>query len=171
MLWNLWRKTILMRDFPFSRTTFSETVPFIFKIYMYVNPWPRTIPLCKNTSALMLRLSQNRRPTNGCRARSTSLWVHRNLLWQLSRDGNLNGLSMSHTMTASPKPSFRAPWRVGDAVVSRRNAGWTTSKSGHTCPCLNCSQGPPAEKTGRGSLLNRPSCPPNVPVNQGTELN
>ena len=26
--------------------------------------------------------------------------------------------------------------------------------------CQNCSQGPPAEKTGTGSLLNRPSCSP-----------
>ena len=35
-------------------------------------------------------------------------------------------------------------------------AGWTTSKSGHPCPCQNCSQKPHAEKTGKGSLLNRP---------------
>ena len=35
----------------------------------------------------------------------------------------------------------------------------------------NCSQGPPAEKTGRGSLLNRPSRSPDDPVGQGTELN
>ena len=40
------------------------------------------------------------------------------------------------------------------------NAGWTTSKSGHPCPCQNCSLGPPAKKTGSGSLLNRPSCSP-----------
>ena len=100
------------------------------------------------------------RPTTGCRSRSTPLRVRRNLFWQLSRDGNLHGLGMSHTMTASPKPSFRAPWRVGIAVVGRRNARWTTSKSGHPCPCLNCPQGPPAGKSGRGSLLNQPSCPP-----------
>ena len=31
--------------------------------------------------------------------------------------------SMSHATTASPKPSFRAPWTVGDAVVSRVNTG------------------------------------------------
>ena len=78
---------------------------------------------------------------------------------------------MSHTMTASPKPSFRAPWRVGYAVVGRGNAGWTTSKSGHPCPCQNRSQGPPAEKTARGSLLNRLSRPPDDPIGQGTELN
>ena len=32
----------------------------------------------------------NTRPTTGCGAISTSLWVHRNLFWQLSRDGNLH---------------------------------------------------------------------------------
>ena len=72
-------------------------------------------------------------------------------------------------MTASAKPSFRVPWRVGNAVVGRGNAGWTTSKSGHSCPCPNCSQWLPAEKTGRGSLLNL-SLPPNDPTGEGTEL-
>ena len=38
----------------------------------------------------------------GCRARSTSLWVHRNIFWQLSRDGSLNGSGTSHAMTVSP---------------------------------------------------------------------
>ena len=71
----------------------------------------------------------------------------------------------------SSKLSFRAPWKVDDAVVGRGNAGWTTSKSGHLCPCQNCSQGPPAEKTGGGSLLNRPSCPPDDQIGKGTELN
>ena len=33
-----------------------------------------------------------------------------------------------HAGMASPKPSFRAPWKIGDAVVGRGNAGWTTSK-------------------------------------------
>ena len=32
-------------------------------------------------------------------------------------------------------------------------------------------KGLPAEKTGRGSLLNRPSCPLDDPVSQGAELN
>ena len=47
----------------------------------------------------------------------------------ISENGNLHGSGMSHATTASPKPSFMAPWRVGNAVVSRENAGWTTSKS------------------------------------------
>ena len=62
--------------------------------------------------------------------------------------------------TAFPKPFIRAPWRAGDLMVSRGNAGWTTPKSGHPCPCQNCCQGPPTEKAGRGSLRNRPLCPP-----------
>ena len=55
--------------------------------------------------------------------------------------------------------------------VSRGNAGLTTSKSGHPFPCQNCSQWPPAEKTGGGTLLNCPSCPSDDPIGQGTELN
>ena len=39
--------------------------------------------------------------------------------------------------------------------ASRGNAGWTTSRSGYLCPCQNCSQRPPAEKTGRGSYQSR----------------
>ena len=79
-------------------------------------------------------------------------------------------LGMSHATTASPKPSFRVPRRLGDVMVGRGNAGWTTSNA-HLCPCQNCSQGPRAEKTGRGSLLNCPSCPPDDPISQGTEVN
>ena len=45
---------------------------------------------------------------------------------------------MSHALTASPKPSFRAPWRAGDAMVGRGNAGWTTSKSGHPWSWQTC---------------------------------
>ena len=111
------------------------------------------------------------RPMTGYAARSTSLWVGRNFFWQLSRDRNMHGSGMSHATTASPKPSFRAPWRLSDAVAGRGNAGWTISKSGRACPCQNCSQGHPAKETGRGSLLNHPSCSPDDPTGQGTELN
>ena len=71
----------------------------------------------------------------------------------------LRGSGMSHATTAPPKPSFRASWRVGDAAVDRGNAGWTTSRSGHPCPCHDCSKWLLAEKTERGYLLSRPSCP------------
>ena len=62
----------------------------------------------------------------------------------------------------------------GRRVVGRGNAEWTTSKCGHPCPCQNCSQGRPAEKTGRRSLLNRPSSSPpptDYLIGQRTELN
>ena len=36
--------------------------------------------------------------------------------------------------TASLKPSFMAPWRVGDVVVGRGNAGWITSNGGTFLP-------------------------------------
>ena len=67
--------------------------------------------------------------------------------------------------------SFMAPWRAGNATVGRRNDGWTTSKSGHPWLCQNCSRGPPVQKTGRGSLLNRPPCLLDDPICRGTELN
>ena len=57
------------------------------------------------------------RLTTACRARSIFLWVHRNLLWQLSRDGNLHVSGMSHASTDSSDPCLRAPWRVGNTVV------------------------------------------------------
>ena len=78
---------------------------------------------------------------------------------------------LSHSMTASPKPSFRAPGRVDEAVVDRRNVGWTTSKSWHPCPCLNCSQGPPAKKRLVEDLCwIVPRCLLDDPIGQGTEM-
>ena len=73
-------------------------------------------------------------------ATSASLLAHRNLFWQLlAKDGNLHGSGMSRATTSSPEPSFKARWRVVDAMVGRGNAAWTTSKSGHPCLCWNCS--------------------------------
>ena len=46
-----------------------------------------------------------------------------------ARDGNLNGRGVPYAMTACPKPSLRAPWKEGSAVVSRGYAGWTMSKT------------------------------------------
>ena len=94
------------------------------------------------------------------------LLVYRIFFSQLLRNGNLHGSGMSQTRSASP----RAPWRTRDAVVGRGNAGWTLSKNGDPCTCQNCSQKPPAEKTGRRSLLNRPSCLPDD-TGDWTELN
>ena len=95
----------------------------------------------------------------GCLVKSTSLWVHRNLFWQLSRHGNWHS-SGPHVARydSLSKTIFQGTLGVGDTLVSRRNAEWTTSKSEHSYSCQNCSQGPPAEKTGRRPLLGRPLC-------------
>ena len=61
---------------------------------------------------------------------------HKTNNWVRSKINFLVG--MPNAMTASPKPSFRAPSRVGNAMVSRGNSRWTTSKSEHPCPCKNC---------------------------------
>ena len=78
---------------------------------------------------------------------------------------------MSQAMTASQKPFFGALRRMGDILVGRGNTGWTTSKSEHPCLHQNCSQGSPAEKTGRKSLLNHPHAPLPTPppIGQRTE--
>ena len=89
------------------------------------------------------------RATTGCGARSDSLWVHRNLFWHLSGNGNLHGSDMLHAMLDSAIPSFMAPWRVGDAVVGRGNAGGTTSKGLHPCPCQTAHKGLLQERLGQ----------------------
>ena len=80
---------------------------------------------------------------------------------QLSREGMSNLDSLSKTILQGTLEG----WQQGG------NAGWTTSKSRHPCPCQSFSQGPSAEMTGRGSLLNCSSCSPHDPIGQGTELN
>ena len=115
---------------------------------------------CYNCSEYIIHTSSLERSTCSCQ---TCLMQSQE---SLSRYGNLHGSGMSQTMTASPKPSSRAIWRVGGAMFSGGNAGWTTTKSSHPCPCQNCTQWPPAEKTGRGSLLNHLSRTPDNPVSR-----
>ena len=116
-----------------------NTISFASKFKVYkslVTPFSFTadkhgpcLPTPKKGSRLSKPISYLEHKTmTGCRERSTSLWVCRNLFWQPSRDGHLHGFGMSQARTASPKPSFREPWRVGDAVVGRGKAGWTTLK-------------------------------------------
>ena len=63
----------------------------------------------------------------------------------------------------------RVLWRVGDAVVVEKRLERLHQRV-DIPPKPEHSQGPPAEKTGRGSLLNHPSCIPDDPIGQGTEL-
>ena len=68
----------------------------------------------------------------------------------------------------------RTPRQPLQNRLSGHLGGWATPRSaeemldgqhqsGDPCPCQNCSQWSPAEKTGRGSLVNRPSCAPPSP--------
>ena len=88
--------------------------------------------------------------------------------WQLSRDGNFHGSGMSHTPIPSPKLSFRATWRIGDAMVGRGNTGWTTPKSGHPSHARNSRKGLLHKRLEKGSLLNRPQ---DDPIGQESKLN
>ena len=56
------------------------------------------------------------------------------------------------------------PWMNGLVKDWASLDEWTLSKSAHPCPCQNCSQWPPAGKTGRGFLLNGSLCPPPPPT-------
>ena len=73
---------------------------------------------------------------------------------------------MSHATTASSKPSFRASWRAGNAVVGIGNAGWTTSKTDIPAHARTAQKGLLQER-----LEQDPSRLPDDPIGQGTELN
>ena len=100
---------------------------------------------------------------NGCRARSTSKWAHRNLFYQPSRVGNLHCSGISWAMTASPdwpKGTFEGGWCHG----RQRKCWMDMSKSGHYCSQWLPPPPPPhthTQKTGRRSQLNCP-CPPEI---------
>ena len=102
-----------------------------------------------------------------------SLWGQTSSPWRMAWFSGV-----SHATIASPKPSSGHLGGRATPLVGRGNAGWLTSISGHSGPGQICSQWPPAEKTGKASLLNRPSCSPPPPslspddqIGQGTELN
>ena len=75
-----------------------------------------------------------------------------------------------HT-TASPKPSFRAPSQVGNAVVGRGNAGCTTSKSGHLCLCQNWFTIASRTKDWKQISAELSVMSPDDPVGQRIQLN
>ena len=101
----------------------------------------KRIQVCE-TTRLRKRLcisSLSTRRTTGCRARSTSLWVHG------TSSGNCQGMEtcMVRACHMPRQPLQNHPsghLGVGDADVGRGNAGWTTTKSGHPCSFQNCSQ-------------------------------
>ena len=96
-------------------------------------------------------------PTTGCGARSLPCW-------QLSRDGNLHHLGLSHTTTASLKPFFRASW-------GWRDEGWHWSAEEMLDGQHQRVEIPALARTAHKSLLQKRLEWPNDPIDQGTELN
>ena len=78
------------------------------------------------------------------------------------------GLRTSHTSPLANEYLCRLHFYF---PVDSSPAGWTTSQIWHSCLIQKWSQWLAAEKTGRGSLLNRRSSPTDNPMGQGTELN
>ena len=109
----------------------------------------------------------------GCGARSASLWVHRNLFWQLSRDGNLHGSNMLHVTIADQKPSFGTLRRMSDAVVGRGNAWWqewTSLPMPELLTWASCRKDWKKIST-EWAFMPPPSPTPQDPIGQGTEVN
>ena len=118
------------------------------------------------------------RPTT----RSTFLWVHSNLLWQLSRDRNLHGSVMSHAKTASSKPPFRAPCLFVWNTVTLQGTLATPLSAEEMLDGLHqrvdihvhartAHKGLRQKRLEEDLLLNRPSGPPDGPIGQETDLN
>ena len=90
----------------------------LVKVWRTIVSTPSAIPSSPRSCILLLDqrlciLLIQIRPATGCGARSISLWIHRNLLWQLPKDRTMHGSGMSHATTASPTHSFRARHHVG----------------------------------------------------------
>ena len=84
---------------------------------------------------------------------------------------------VTRMITASPKPSLRTPLEGGRRRGQQRKCWmdnikeWTSLPMPELLTTASCR-----EKTGRGSLLNRPSCPTpppasDDPIGQRTKLN
>ena len=105
------------------------------------------------------------RPPTGCWAGSTSFWVHRNIFWQLSRDGNWHGSGMSQPFHNHPSLHFggwATPWSPEEMLDGQHQRVDSPAHARAAHEVL---------PQKRRSLLNRRSCPPDDPVGQGTELN
>ena len=69
--------------------------------------------VCLRKAYVYLLVSYSEQTNDCMQCKINFLLGPQNLLWQLPRDGNWHGSGMSRATTASPNPSFRAPWRVG----------------------------------------------------------
>ena len=68
--------------------------------------------------------TRSTRPSTECGARPTSVRVHRNLCWQLTRDGNLHGSVMSHATHDSLFRTLRQGTLEGGRRRGRQRKCW-----------------------------------------------
>ena len=114
----------------------------------------------------------------GCGARSTFLSVHKNLFWQLVRDGNswfghvTRHDSFSKTILQGTLKGGRRRGRQRKCWMDNIKE-WTFLPMPELLTRASCRK--ECVCVGGwgwgGYLLNRPSCPPDDSIGQGTELN
>ena len=106
------------------------------------------------------------RPTTGCGARPApqepllASVKRRKLAWF----GHVTRRNISKTILQGTLEGGRRHGRRRKCWVDNIKE-WTSLPKPELLTKASCRM------TGRGSLLNRPSCPPDVPIGQGTELN
>ena len=154
----------------------SETISFTSKskLYKYLVTAPQSSSTAVRYGPCLLYLKKKKdagfrdevpgetsprtRPPTGCGVRSTSLWVHRNLSWQLSRDGTSHGWGMSCAKTVSPQPptlqvTFEEGRHRGRLEEVQDGQRQRVDIPVHAKPARD---GLPKRETGRESLLKGP---------------
>ena len=110
-----------------------------------------------------------------CVCVSVSLCVHAYVCVSLYRTSPIvlvHGSGMSHATTASPKPSYRAPWRVGDTVEMVGGQHQRVDISAHARTAHKGLLQKRLEKDLFEIVLHATSPPPPYDrIGKGTELN
>ena len=106
-------------------------------------------------------------PTSGCRARSTSLWTHRNVAL-LATNKRRKPTWVRHAKHHELQPLPNRPSRhLGGWARLRSAEEWAPSQDWTALtvpePLTMASRKKKKKNTKEGSLLNRPSCPPPPP--------
>ena len=78
-------------------------------------------------------------------------------------------VDVTRHITAFPRQFFGLPWRMDNAVIGGEILDGQRERVDVPLHARTSrAKWPIAEKTERGSLLNRPSCPSDEPIGQGT---
>ena len=112
-------------------------------------------------------LTWSTRPMTERRARSTSLWPHRNLFWQLQRDGN--SLTQSGHVTCYNSLSKAILWatKVSGQHHGQQRKCWLDNVKQWTCIPARTAHNCLPQKRLEENVLNHSSCPPTTQVVKG----